>query len=455
MIDAKKTTYIWPDNIVKEILHHEEFIQWLTKPPKNAGALLDYIIGTTLRDFECDILRRRYQDKQSLQTIGEAHSVTREWVRVALQKSIQRLQSFQKRELLLNGLDWKINKEMERAYQEGYRRGYRDSMGLSIDAVHNAFTMEHYLAGLPGYERDLTELGLSEQTYNLLMRAGIQSMDQLLHTSEKALHFVFRLSERARREIAKKLSLRGLRLREDASDVGDRPCPLEDADWWMFSVMERLLRPGDNETFNNEIPADFKETFLYVLQTILSEEERKVLCAHFRDVKSVDVISQELDMTKQNAAGYLGVALHKLRSDHVMSSLFLGIKGKIKSHLRMESERGYFDGFDAGIDRDTKSPLGVGGENGRRQLVLSIEKLPIEELQLNVRARHCLLRAGIETIGDLMRYTDNDLLQIHYLGYGTLNEIRDKQRAHYREMRTDIEISQMKDPPSVDSLAET
>lgn len=453
MSDNRENAYSWPDNLMKEVLPQDEFILWLTKPPEHAAALLDYVIGTTLRDFECDILRKRYQERQCLQMIGEAHSVTREWIRIVLHKSIKKLQSHQQRETLRNGLDWKINKEMERAYQEGFRRGYRDSMGLSIDAVHNAFTMEHYLSGLPGYESDLSELGLCEPTYNLLKRAGIQSMEQLLHTNERELHFVFRLSERAQREINTKLALKGLRLREDALDNGNRSCPLEDGDWWMLGVAERLFSSGENETFNNEIPADFYETFLYVLQTVLSEEERKVLCAHFQDLKSMDVISQELGMTKRNAAGYLGVALHKLRNDHVKSSLLLGIKGKIKSHLRMESERGYFDGFDAGIDRDARSPVGVGGESGRRQLVLSIEKLPIEELQLSVRARHCLLRAGIMTIGDLMQYSDKELLDIRYLGYGTLNEIRDKQRAHYREVRTDVEIAQMKDTPPADNLA--
>lgn len=453
MSDNRETAYSWPDNLMKEVLPQDEFILWLTKPPEHASALLDYVIGTTLLDFECDILRKRYQERQSLQIIGEVHSVTREWIRIVLHKSIKKLQSHQKRETLLNGLDWKINKEMERAYQEGFRRGYRDSMGLSIDAVHNAFTMEHYLSGLPGYESDLSELGLCEPTYNLLMRIGIQSLEQLLHTNERELHFVFRVSERAQREIKTKLALKGLRLREDASDVGDRPCPREDADWWMFGVAERLFSSGENETFNNEIPADFFETFLYVLQTVLVEEERNVLCSHYRDLKSIDVISQELGMSRQNATGYLGVALHKLRSNHVKSSLLLGIKGKIKSRLRVESERGYFDGFDAAIDRDTRLPMGMGGESGRRQLVLSIEKLPIEELQLSVRARHCLLRAGIVTIGDLMQYSDKELLEIRYLGYGTLNEIRDKQRAHYREMRTDMEIAQMNDPSAVDNHA--
>ena len=62
-----------------------------------------------------------------------------------------------------------------------------------------------------------------------------------------------------------------------------------------------------------------------------------------------------------------------------------------------------------------------------------------------MRARHCLQRAGIVTIGDLMQYSDKELLEIRYLGYTILNEIRDKQREHYSKLRTDVEISLMGD----------
>lgn len=50
---------------------------------------------------------------------------------------------------------------------------------------------------------------------------------------------------------------------------------------------------------------------------------------------------------------------------------------------------------------------------------------PIADLDLSVRAYHCLHRnAGILTVGDLVHRTEQDLLRLKNLGRKTLKEIR-------------------------------
>ena len=202
---------------------------------------------------------------------------------------------------------------------------------------------------------------------------------------------------------------------------------------------------SENDSFRKKIPVDFYETFLYVLETELTEVERNVFLAHYRDLKSVDTMVSELGLTRMQTTEYIGTTLHKLRKEPINSMLLLGIKGKINSLLRVESERGYFDGFDAGVNNREQSNVAGSAESVEKSLTVSIERIPIEELQLSMRARHCLQRAGIVTIGDLMQYSDKELLEIRYLGYTILNEIRDKQREHYSKLRTDVEISLMGD----------
>ena len=445
MNDREKYTYQWPDNLVKEILPHDQFMQWILKPPKNCVALFHYMVCVSLRPFEADIVCRRYRDGQTLQKIGKDYSVSREWVRVVIQKCIEKLKNHQKRETLLNGLDWRITEEKKKAYQEGFRRGYRDSMGLSIDAVHNAYTMEHYLSGLPGYVSNLCELDLCERTISALKRVGISTIDQLIRFNEAELYYSCRLSKRAREEIILKLSRVGLHLREENKNELPGSKELQPEEWWVYLVAERLFSPSENDSLRKKIPVDFYETFLYVLETELTEVERNVFLAHYRDLKSVDTMVSELGLTRMQTTEYIGTTLHKLRKEPINSMLLLGIKGKINSLLRVESERGYFDGFDAGVNNREQSNVAGSAESVEKSLTVSIERIPIEELQLSMRARHCLQRAGIVTIGDLMQYSDKELLEIRYLGYTILNEIRDKQREHYSKLRTDVEISLMGD----------
>ena len=51
---------------------------------------------------------------------------------------------------------------------------------------------------------------------------------------------------------------------------------------------------------------------------------------------------------------------------------------------------------------------------------------PVSELNLSVRARKCMIRLGINTIGDLVRRTGDDLLECKNFGVTSLNEVREK-----------------------------
>jgi len=51
---------------------------------------------------------------------------------------------------------------------------------------------------------------------------------------------------------------------------------------------------------------------------------------------------------------------------------------------------------------------------------------PVAELNLSVRARKCMIRLGISTIGELLRRTGDDLLECKNFGVTSLNEVREK-----------------------------
>jgi DNA-directed RNA polymerase subunit alpha len=51
---------------------------------------------------------------------------------------------------------------------------------------------------------------------------------------------------------------------------------------------------------------------------------------------------------------------------------------------------------------------------------------PIGELGLSVRAKKCMIRLGISTVGELVRRTGDDLLECKNFGVTSLNEVREK-----------------------------
>jgi DNA-directed RNA polymerase subunit alpha len=62
---------------------------------------------------------------------------------------------------------------------------------------------------------------------------------------------------------------------------------------------------------------------------------------------------------------------------------------------------------------------------------------PIAELNLSVRARKCMVRLGLATIGELVRRTGDDLLECKNFGVTSLNEVREKLAARGLKLRGD------------------
>ena len=55
---------------------------------------------------------------------------------------------------------------------------------------------------------------------------------------------------------------------------------------------------------------------------------------------------------------------------------------------------------------------------------------PIEKLQLSPRAYNCLKLAQINTVGDVLKMSEKELLKIRNLGGQSLEELREKLHQH-------------------------
>ena len=63
------------------------------------------------------------------------------------------------------------------------------------------------------------------------------------------------------------------------------------------------------------------------------------------------------------------------------------------------------------------------------------EPISIDEMDLSVRSNNCLRRAGINTIGDLIKKTEEDMMKVRNLGRKSLDEIKNKLFARGLSLR--------------------
>ena len=66
-----------------------------------------------------------------------------------------------------------------------------------------------------------------------------------------------------------------------------------------------------------------------------------------------------------------------------------------------------------------------------------MENFPIEELELGVRSYNCLKRVGIETIGDLVVKSENELAAIPNFGKKSIEEVKETLATHGLNLRGD------------------
>ena len=71
------------------------------------------------------------------------------------------------------------------------------------------------------------------------------------------------------------------------------------------------------------------------------------------------------------------------------------------------------------------------------------KQIHIEELQLSVRAYNCLKRAQINTVADLLEYTQDDLLEIKNFGQKSAEEVMDALKQHLGLTLTESKASKV------------
>ena len=97
-----------------------------------------------------------------------------------------------------------------------------------------------------------------------------------------------------------------------------------------------------------------------------------------------------------------------------------------------ESARLLIDGFRLFVGTAVAPEVAVGPQVDETN---KLATMPIEELDLSVRPYNCLKRAGINTLGDLLQRTEEEVVNVKNFGRKSLDEVKEKLAALGLELR--------------------
>lgn len=192
----------------------------------------------------------------------------------------------------------------------------------------------------------------------------------------------------------------------------------------------KLMNPNAPESIAvDTVPDDLMASIEYVVHT-LTERERTVLLMYCKDKMTLKEIGLQIGVTLERVRQILAKAFRKLRWLDREKFIRYGVSGVIRNEsmkaaeiaVELERERA------AKEARILRQQLNSGdrGEQLIRETVMStpsIDAIPIETLNLNIRPYNCLIRQQIYTIGDITKLSQKELLKVRNLGRKSYAEV--------------------------------
>jgi DNA-directed RNA polymerase subunit alpha len=167
------------------------------------------------------------------------------------------------------------------------------------------------------------------------------------------------------------------------------------------------------------------------------DEESQKRHDRLNQVLSIPVTDFELSVRSRNCLQKMGVKtlgdLTRISELELLASKNFGETSLVEIRDMLHSK-----GLDLGMHVDRRQepelPIEFTQLSPDEQAVLD---RPIADLNLSVRARKCMVRLGLTTIGELIRKTGDDLLECKNFGVTSLNEVREKLQQLNLKLRGD------------------
>lgn len=156
-----------------------------------------------------------------------------------------------------------------------------------------------------------------------------------------------------------------------------------------------------------------------------------------QQILSVPVSDFELSVRSRNCLQRMGIRtlgdLARTTEAELLSSKNFGETSLVEIRDMLAS-KGLQLGQFAHERPEQEPPVDVSHLSAEEQALLA---RPISDLNLSVRARKCMVRLGLTTIGELIRKTGDDLLECKNFGVTSLNEVKEKLGQYNLKLRGD------------------
>lgn len=189
----------------------------------------------------------------------------------------------------------------------------------------------------------------------------------------------------------------------------------------------------------------------------LSDREADILRLRFQKNKTLEAVTEVYGINRERVRQIEAKALRKMRRPCVCKLLTMGLRAWMEEQIHIEArsiadlevpqkvhemltERLEWAQQHMQEREEEIYRLARDGETQSEQDVKAIlaENITLEELELSVRAYNCMKRAGCNTVADIIKMTEKEMMCIRNLGRKSMEEVIAKVRERGFELRQEV-----------------
>ena len=159
---------------------------------------------------------------------------------------------------------------------------------------------------------------------------------------------------------------------------------------------------------------------------MLYDEDAQKRLDRMTQILNIPVTNFEMSIRSRNCLQKMGINslgdLTRASESELMASKNFGETSLVEIRDMLRS-KGLELGQSAPEHPEVETPVDYSSFSPDEQTML---ERPISDLSLSVRARRCMMRLGMTSIGELLGKTGDSLLETKNFGVTSLNEVREK-----------------------------
>lgn len=274
------------------------------------------------------------------------------------------------------------------------------------------------------FRQEISVLELPEHVSNCLEANGIHTVWDLFEKTCSQLRKIEGIDETAILEMKEKFKEYNLELREkrhvEMENVKKYPYPI--------NLFEAIKDRRDKIELPEEVTPDIERGIMLALSH-LDERAADMIMLRYKDNLSLVEIGEKYSLTGNRARQIISRAVRELAKKPMLQMIQLGHKGYVEFIVNRLAEikteviahdaynKGYEEGYADGYEQREK----------KEKELSDLLNISVQELDLSLRSRKGLKYAGIETVADLLKFTDaKEIKGIRNLGVKSLSEIARK-----------------------------